>query len=932
MNYSTKVELSKNEADLSKLPSPLLTQIQAVLRRAPNADRIAIFWTDTLVPTEYTGRLEDTSIKLVYCVSELAMREALVEHDGNNCLVLVAPFGVTDLAQDVLARLWRNEPQRISPWRTLEQLTRVQSIDPRLPKRYGKWMAEALLSRYDRYEKSVHFGEVLDQETAWQALAVGYLGFNQQHSDLSSLFRWSISNASKHQPSNALPAEMQESIADWLSITLNGLAPVVGQLIVRQPVEDLLAIGLVCSVIYHPDAVKEGALSYEQQFAANIKLKERQLNGIACNTDSLAKFGEKAALFVKDLIVSEPDGYQKVKNSITKAEQLLASVDASDGAICSNVLPAGFRLRLITFGKALEQAIKKGDTQPAQLAFRELELHVLGALPGQRDQIERAKMALRLVHWLLDSQETTQKALEKNTNCSQLLKRYMDHGGFVDWARTQIWFGDAEDALSQVYQRLAEKIGDGREAENFEFGTSLESIAKGDQLPSRLLYVEQALEKIVAPIAEQSPVLLLVLDGMSQAVYRELIEDFANHNWVELQREDIGESQSLVSALPSITQVSRYALLSGELGSGLAQEEKKNFTNHPLLKRIASTKFPPKLFHKQDLQQSGSGSLNSEVRALIAGTEHKILAAVINAVDDQLSSSSQVAFKWQLDSIRPLKQVLEAARESGRVVIVTSDHGHTLEHETTYYSSSTESGERYHSDTKAIREKEVITKGIRVVGKDNTAVVPWSEKVRYSKSKNMGYHGGASLQEASIPLGVFSNSGAENKLSGWKEVPLYRPDWWTLNTISVVSETPTPEIKQEEKKAETKTASKRKATEERIDDLFAEPEATKKITSEDWVEQLFDSAVYKDAQSRLGRMAISKSELKEFLTLLSANGGQIMQAVVVRELKKPELRMRGFLSAAQRILNVDGYPILKVERDSQTIMLDVRALKTQFEL
>ena len=928
MNYSTKVELSESAADLSKLPSPLLTQIQAVLRRDPNADRIAIFWTDSLLPTEYTGRLEDTSIKLVYCVSELAMREALVEHDGNYCLVLVAPFGVTDLAQDVLARLWRNEPQRISPWRTLEQLTRVQSIDPRLPKRYGKWMAEALLSRYDRYEKSVHFGEVLDQETAWHALAVGYLGFNQQHSDLSSLFRWSIStasaNAPRQQSSNALPAEMQESIADWLSFTLNGLAPVVGQLIVRQPVEDLLAIGLVCSVIYHPDAVKDGALSFEQQFAANIKLKERQLNGIDARTDSLAKFGEKAALFVKDLITSEPDGYQKVKNSIAKAEQLLASVDASGGAICSNVLPAGFRLRLVTFGKTLKHAIKKGDTQSAQLAFKELELHVLGILPGQRDQIERAKMALRLVHWLLAS--------EKNTTCSQLLKRYIDHGGFVDWARTQIWFGDSEDALSQVYQRLAEKIGDGREAENFAFGTSLESIARGDQLPNRLLYVEQALEKIVAPVAEQSPVLLLVLDGMSQAVYRELIEDFANHNWVELQREDLGESQSLVSSLPSITNVSRYALLSGELGSGLAQDEKKNFANHPLLKRIASTKCPPKLFHKQDLQQPGSGSLNSEVRALIAGTEHKILAAVINAVDDQLSSSSQVAFKWLLDSIRPLKQVLEAARESGRVVIVTSDHGHILEHETTYYSSSTESGERHHSDTKTIREKEVVAKGIRVFGKDNTAVVPWSEKVRYSKSKNMGYHGGASLQEVSIPLGVFSSAGTENKLSGWKEVPMYRPDWWAIDTVSVVSEVPPPEIKQEEMKAETKTAAKCKATEERIDDLFAEPEVPKKVTGEDWIEHLFDSPVYKDAQIRLGRMAISSAELKEFLRLLNANGGQIMQAVVVRELKKPELRMRGFLSAAQRILNVDGYPILKVERDSQTIMLDFRALKTQFEL
>jgi len=77
---------------------------------------------------------------------------------------------------------------------------------------------------------------------------------------------------------------------------------------------------------------------------------------------------------------------------------------------------------------------------------------------------------------------------------------------------------------------------------------------------------------------------------------------------------------------------------------------------------------------------------------------------------------------------------------------------------------------------------------------------------------------------------------------------------------------------------------------------------------------------------------VIKVTVKEAIPRGKVKTGQVMKAVVVRELKKPELRIGGFLSSARRVLNVDGYPILKVERESQTIMLDFRALKTQFEL
>jgi hypothetical protein len=46
----------------------------------------------------------------------------------------------------------------------------------------------------------------------------------------------------------------------------------------------------------------------------------------------------------------------------------------------------------------------------------------------------------------------------------------------------------------------------------------------------------------------------------------------------------------------------------------------------------------------------------------------------------------------------------------------------------------------------------------------------------------------------------------------------------------------------------------------------------------------------------------------------------------------PEIRLNGLLAGVQKLLNVDGYPLLAIDRVSKTIRLDLASLKTQFEL
>ncbi len=55
---------------------------------------------------------------------------------------------------------------------------------------------------------------------------------------------------------------------------------------------------------------------------------------------------------------------------------------------------------------------------------------------------------------------------------------------------------------------------------------------------------------------------------MSHAVYRELAGDLLHHGWVELQPAQRTAPCYLLAALPTVTQISRFALLAGTLGEG----------------------------------------------------------------------------------------------------------------------------------------------------------------------------------------------------------------------------------------------------------------------------------------------------------------------------------------------------------------------------
>lgn len=907
---------------LVTIPGPISTQLQAILDRDDGADCIALVWPEFIELSAEAQEVAGTLLRMVYCVSELAIREQLTKHKdagGNVRLVILSPFDETHLSKDILARLWGFEPKRISPWRTLEQLLKIKQIDPRLTQKKYRWIADCLVNTYDLYQGRIRFGEALDFDKAWEAIALGFLGYQGTSPDLDSLLSWSIDKGASGKVAN-LPEGVAEHLSDWLQPRLNTLTPLVEILWQEGHAGDMLAVGLVCQLLYSESRLKTGDAAILQ---ARGQFTERFWGGQKQDDALLRNFGNAAKVFAEHHLTSE---HRKITPAFTHAEQILASLDLAGLSVESDLLPAAFPLRLTQFAKALDNAIKGKAIEPAIKVLQTLQDHQLATVRG--DQVEAAQLAVRVCCWL--------KSLPENYESAHgIIRNYVAEGGFLDWARSRIWSGDEHEQLSVVYQKLTQKTAERRDTLNQQFADYLPAIARGDRLGNGIWPVEGTLEQLIIPLAEQQPVLLLVVDGMSQAVYREFADDLIRQRWVELQRAGTEGAECLISALPSITKLSRYALLAGKIGEGVAANEKKAFTGHPGLKQLTS-KAGPVLFHKADLQQPGSGGgLSGHVRECIAGDKHRVVAAVINAVDDQLSSNAQISISWKTGTSRLLQQILEAAKESGRLVIFTSDHGHVLDHDMTYQKTASDA-ERYKQADSNVKSGELLVEGNRVVLPGNKVILPWSEKLRYA-GKKMGYHGGASLQEVIIPFGVFRNIDLMpvdvkgHELQGWQEVARQEPAWWRLNSMEPA---PAPAQVKIQEATKVTTGTKRSKKDRQTLDLFADDSAPAVIpkSEEQWIDALFESLVFKAMKARLGRVPVNDDQLRTLLRFLSDREGQQMLDAVVEVLGIPALRIHGLLAGVQKLLNIDGYSVLAINRSTKTVKLDIGLLKKQFEL
>ncbi|MBK9387526.1 MAG: BREX-2 system phosphatase PglZ [Planctomycetes bacterium] len=913
---------------MNAIPSThaLRAQLEAIERKEGNARRVAM---RSYGPVR-TNAIETASgpWQIEFCPSALAFRERLAALDAEAAprTVLLTPCDAQDLGDDVLAFLVRQRLFDPKPREMVKERFELRQIDPRLE--LPDWFAERLLEASAPESANLAVG-YLDEASAWGIVLRSMLGLETARPDLRILLAWARSERAR-AAWRALDEAQRDRIAAWIAESAGALASVLLAKLAADASFDPLAWGLACEVMLGGTERELGVLQG--------KLDGGPLDGEVLRLYSEAARGE--FLFLRG---SSPEEATRVAR---EGERVIESLGFAARLAQSSVLPGSWKARWSAFGAALHEVLQRGaDALPALAAQRgEIESHAFAKEESEAARLARATMALRLARAIF-----LPAANDASAGLAELSQRYLHEGLWVDRAREALIPGDSDEVLARAYRSLSERATERRELENQRFAAALAAAtANGGDDPG-LLPIEELLRLAVAPLARELPVLVLVLDGLSWPIAVELMQNVLK-SWSALGHAELRIPRPVIAALPTITEVSRASLLCGELVCGGQDTEKKGFANHRELRKLSSAKKEPLLFH-QDALGHRAGELALELRAALSDDERRVVGVILNAVDDSLEKGDQLELRWNVALIPLLEQLLELAELQGRAVILTSDHGHVRELLSAQAkpagaaSGDERAGSRYRPATSAARDGELRLRGPRV-SKDHGGdiVAPWSERLRYGKVKR-GYHGGATPQEVLVPLCILRSLGHELP-SGWEvdEQLFSEPAWWIEDCVAdaaggvFASTRATAGAKRPTRRTKKDAAAEKQPSlfpvEEPEPALAATPNPLPSAAADTtpapaWLIALARTALWKE-QVRRAHAAERDAELAlRILRILSEHRGRMLRAALALRLAVPPFRLRGMLSMAQRLVNLEGYPILEV-REEETVVLEEGVLRGQF--
>lgn len=880
--------------------------LDTVLGKHTKADVVAI-------RAEVKGQWPETvsakgkQLALTWCESPLAVREALElrEHgDAKGGLVVLTPLKLTDLGEDVWARLAGYRIYQPEGWEIARQLFSAKEADARLAS--CSWMPQLLIDYASAGVYPAVANGFLDIESAWREVLRRALNIYEPRPDAVELLRWSMRPETSFSYQK-FPVMARHHLADWLLASSGSVGRLILNCIESGNAHDALPLGLVCDVVFSREISGGSELGH-----AAIRL-ERYVGNLHITNEEGRAWSDAARV----LAVNMPSA--DLRPFLDRADDILKDLRISEYAGLSHILPSGLDARLQAYAAALKTFLATPSIELIEMLearAEAVEKHSL--VKSQSARIDRVQMATRLARWLF-----TEAAL--SDGFESLAINHATDTAYVDWARFRLRGGDELSEVSLAFSSLRDVVRQKVEQRNQRFSSSLADWnRKSLPLSAGCIPLEHVLHELVAPLAAQAPILLLVADGLSCSIFRELFANPESMGWIEWISEEESAPYVGVAVLPTVTEISRTSLLSGRIVGGTSSNEKQAFSNHPSLLQHSRTNQPPVLFHKADL--ADATTLSTVVRDAVSSPSQRIVGVVYNAIDDQLDGSDQLHNRWTIDDLRLLAPLLREARQAGRVLVVTADHGHVLEDGTAQRGAG--DGDRWRSAGAPPGDQELLFEGGRVLTPlgAKQVVCVWSESVRHGGKKN-GYHGGVSAQEVIVPLSVFTP--ANIALSGWRPAPPVVPEWWAVAYRSVASPVPV------NAPVATKPTAKKSQPSKAQGALFGDTEVVApapQITDGDWIASLLASQTYASQKRLAARVAPDDLHIKALLEALQSRGGKLAKAVVAQRLTMPEMRVSGFVMAARRVLNVDQQSVLTLDETTGVVELNKELLLRQFRI
>jgi hypothetical protein len=836
------------------------------------------------------------SVRVVPCRSPLAVREALLDHEqrAGELLVLLTLCSGGELGLDVRARLVKGEVLPLDPFSSVLALFRASVLDPQLVAE--RWLIDELiaLAPVGGWPDRQPLGGVLDADLAWRTWQHVRLSLPDPPDGIPGV----LALGGRPEVGTALSElapERRARVAQRWAEGGAGPLPVMVDLLATGQGGDLVALGLVAQVLWSPT---DDPVLVHRQTVARARLE------VLFGRDRL---DQGAATAWGDAAETALEAHDNPSAVLNAADRVLADAGAAELAVLSNSLSGGFEERLADLGRSLTA----GDLNGA--------VATLERVRGHRHAMRRSHrvgMADAAVHLLRRFQAPP---VPVPTTFAAAATSYAVDGAWVDEARQLLAEGDQVSELASAYIRLCDAAARQRSQETARFVQLLADWSRSEPLAdARLLPGEQVLAAVVAPVAAEAPVLVVVCDGMGLPIAHVLLRDLLAEGWAPATPPERDGWPVGVAVLPTVTEASRTALLCGQRTVGGPPEERAGFASHPALRAASSPTRPPVLFHKADLVAASGIALPDKVRHLVADPDQRVVGVVVNAVDDHLARGDQLRVGWDLISLRPLSWLLDAAAEAGRVVVLTADHGHVLDNgRSRYRPLDGVGGERWRTAPPPPGEGEVEVAGPRVLLGGGRVILSADDRLRYAVPKH-GYHGGATPEEVLVPVEVLARRLPDR----WRHRPLATPAWWTGDTAVAPRPIPAP----------AKRPTRRAIAGEQPA-LFGSPGGERPVAARaGWIDDLLASPAFV-ANRRRARLPrpLADERLRRYLELIDANEGAIPLGALSARTGEPPDTLRMALTLVQRLVNLDGAEVLAVRADG-TVALNRELLAVQFEV
>jgi hypothetical protein len=669
----------------------------------------------------------------------------------------------------------------------------------------------------------------------------------------------------------------------------------------------------------------------------------------------LARLAETADAALRFLARPGRSDPATVRALVLAADQRASIPELAVHVVGSLRLPSAWRARLEQFGRALSavaESPSSATVAAAVAAYREVWRHDMARDDDQKPVLRRVDMALRLASWLaVRSDRELPPPVTPYDDAENLAIWYAREGGYLDRARRWARGGGASPLAEGVNAVLA-AVDAIRVELDRRFARALPAWHVAGRRATQVVPIDQAVRRIATSFLDEDAgrrLLVVLMDGMAWSQAVELLESMGNRAsvwgplaWHGMARHRVGDGPypAVLTNFPTLTEIGRSAFFGGKVippGTvpNASNDPERWKSNRDVQKHVTGNAVPQLRLRGDG--QTRDGAASPDALELVLDPQQRIVAVVINAIDMSLKADRTHETEWKLDTVKALRDLLDKATEAGRAVLLCSDHGHVPADRMEGTGVPMIDGARWRvwqRPTDPIADYEVgipAGEGVWAPRGAHGVVLIADDAHRYGGGTGSGEHGGVSLAEVVAPcllIGCADVPAADDD-AGQAVKPAVAPSWWFFD-VGDAGAVDKPEAAGADDRGDKKprrTVKRPAASNQVVMPMFTPPEpvAVAPVVAES---PLARSELF------LARVVDTKARQHALraVEFLRVRKGVASAAAFASELREFPARVGGVVAKLQEILNVDGYQVLRFDRQNQQVHLDLEKLAQQFDV